>query len=445
MRQLRKTAIACACALLLPLSLRADMLADYETLFNDLFTNYRAAIEAGADSRIAKDYAEKMEKLCTLGDRIQTVVTRLNIEEIDLRSPTLKLRSVYMEQLENHGKTRAAGKMDNVSGRYFPSHLIKEVVQKLHKMGFTTDNGGSYERKLAKPDGFEEFETLVSQFSKNVKEASDDPANSEWRVLLERRLSRMSALSREIQNKILRELPDTAKEVNLPSEVNYLDRFYKDLVVEQEKQQSLKKAVKNGAKVETSRGSNIYNTDTGRSKKVTEIERLYKEINYTVKKIQDAIVNLKKLGFSLNGKISREAKDQSAGLKTPDDGAVEDKEIAKMSFDEINGALQKERERIYKSNLNMNDVSQVVVKYYVKTLTKKQNELFNELKTKYNYRWKDSGVATKMALSELNSKLYSMPPDGDKNSLGKILERVRKDMEGFDKELDKERYSKFDK
>jgi hypothetical protein len=312
-------------------------------------------------------------------------------------------------------------------------------------MGFTTDNGGSYERKLAKPDGFEEFETLVSQFSKNVKEASDDPANSEWRVLLERRLSRMSALSREIQNKILRELPDTAKEVNLPSEVNYLDRFYKDLVVEQEKQQSLKKAVKNGAKVETSRGSNIYNTDTGRSKKVTEIERLYKEINYTVKKIQDAIVNLKKLGFSLNGKISREAKDQSAGLKTPDDGAVEDKEIAKMSFDEINGALQKERERIYKSNLNMNDVSQVVVKYYVKTLTKKQNALFNELKTKYNYRWKDSGVATKMALSELNSKLYSMPPDGDKNSLGKILERVRKDMEGFDKELDKERYSKFDK
>ena len=145
-----------AIALITPSSAKANMLDDFEKLFNDVSTNYSAAIEAGPDSRLASDYGKKVSDLSEQADRIQNFISRLQIEDVNLRGDVSKLKEVFLQRLENHGKGQHKSMaMESASGRWFPTSMIKEDMKKLREMGFTTDNGGSYQKKLVKDDGFD--------------------------------------------------------------------------------------------------------------------------------------------------------------------------------------------------------------------------------------------------------------------------------------------------
>lgn len=439
---------ALAAVSLLPSAARADMLDDFVKLFDDVSTNYAAAIAAGPDSRIADDYGKKIDELSTSADRIQNFITRLKIEDVNLRGNVNKLKDVFHERLDNKG--RGQGKshsLEGTSGRWFPTSLIRQDINKLREMGFTTDNGGSYKKKLVKADGFDEFDNLVTQYAKAVREVSDDPTNSEWRLLFERRLARMKVLASEIQVKMARELPAEAKATNFVSEVNFLDKFYKDLVIENDKIQSAKKLGSNyngGSSGNTNTGKNknkVYDDTSGRTKTVTEIDRIMGEISYTLKHVQDGVVKLKTLGFTLEGKLTREAKEKDTSSAEPEVS----KDIAAMSVEELSGAIQRERDRIYKANVNMDGINPVVTKYYIKTLTKSQRTAYQDLVQKYQRRsW--GGDAAGMALKEIHGRLKNEGTVSEsKADLAKILENALKDKAQFEKDIEKERYSQLNR
>ena len=287
-----------------------------------------------------------------------------------------------------------------------------------------------------------------------MKEVSDDPTNGEWRQLFEKRLGKMKVLSSDIEAKILRELPDLVKDpnfCNFITEVNFFDRLYKDLVAENDKLQSAKKASNSYSNSGSSNNNNsanknkdkVWDDTTGKSKNVSEIERIMKDVTYSVGKVQKSIATLKGLGFSLEGKISREAKDKADGVTTGDTDVSKD--IASMSADELNGAIQKERDRIYKANVSMDGVSPAIVKYYAKTLTKSQKDLYQDLVRKYQNRSYQGEVANGMAIRELHGRLKSMDVSETKADLARILEGINKDKAQFEKDLEKERYSQLNK
>lgn len=455
MSSVRRLAALCVAvaSLLLPGSLKADYLDDFEKLFNDVSTNYGSAIDAGPDSRLATDYDKKLSDLSELADRIQNFIARLQIDEINLRADVSKLKEVFRQRLESKGKGQSKSMgMEGSSGRWFPTTKIKEDVKKLRDMGFTTDNGGSYQKKLAKQDGFDEFESLVSQYARSVKEISDDPVNGEWRLLFEKRLARMKVVASDIQVKLQRELPAKAKEYNFPSEVNFLDKFYKDMVVENDRIQSAKKAGNNyGGSSNSNNNSNnnsanknkVYDESSGRSKSVTNIERIMLDVKYTLSNIQKGVNDLKGLGFTLEGKLTREAKDKASGEASTEPEV--DKDIAAMSASELNGAIQKERDRIYSANVSMSGVSPIVVKYYTKTLTKSQRERYQELVRKYQNRSYAGDEANGMAIRELHGFLKNAEVSETKADLARILEGVRKEKDQFEKDMEKERYARLSK
>jgi len=449
-------AVASAFAFLQLSALAGNELDDYETLFADVVKNYQEAIEAGPDSRIAADFSKKMTRLCELAESIQRVVTRLQIDEVNIKGDTAKLQQIFQARLESKGKGEGKNmSMESTSGRWFPINMIKNNdIKNLRAMGFTTEGGGSYQKALQKKDGFEEFEDLVASYSRSVLEVHDNSSSNEWRLLFEKKLDRMKVLASNIQLKVMRDFPELSKDVNFTKEVNYLDEFYKDLVATYAKLHSEQQKEKNNSGSNSSSSSakksndqnkdTVYDETTGRKKKVTETDRIMKDITYTVKKVQEGIVKLKTLGFSLEGKATREAKDASASDSSKDLPA-EDKDIASMTEDELYGSLQRERDRIYKANVDMNGLSPVIQRYYMETLTKAQRNDLAEMIKKYMNRGYKDDQARSSAILELHGRLKSADVSASKAEMAGILKKVRSSKEQMQKDLEKERFDQLNK
>ncbi len=439
-------------AALLAFTSRGNDLDDYEALFADVTKNYQEAIEAGPDSRLAADYSVKLTKLCELAEKIQRVITRLQIEEINLKADTDKLNKVFRERLESRGKgdSRSSG-MEATSGRWLPTDMIKNKdIKPLRQMGFTTDGGGSYQKALQKKDGFDEFEDLLNFYDKSVLEVHDNPENNEWRQIFERKLARLKVLAANIQTKLLRELPDVAKDLNMVKEANYLDKFYDDLVAayakvhnEQQRDKNSSSSSSSASKKSDSNKDSVYDDTTGRKKKVTETNRIMMDVKYTVKRVRDGIVKLKGLGFSLEGKLTREAKESASAEEEP--VASDSKEFSAMTENELYGALQRERDRIYKANVSMSGLSPVVQKYYLETLSSAQKTELTELTKKYLNRGYKGDQAKSSAMLELHGLLKSTEVSVPKAEMAQILKKVRASKEQFEKDLEKERFDQLNK
>ncbi len=436
--------------LFFPFFLKGGEFEEYEDLLAEVKKNYRYAAKMDSNSRIAKEYQEKLRILEEKSLRLQSIIQRLGLgEDFNFTAYSRMVRSAYRERNTDDSKNSNRHKLERPVSYTFPILMMQRDIKELKRMNFSMENGGSYDSRLVPLRGLLEFERLLDYFMTSAKTSSKRSEDSIWRDYFEKRLARMKILASEIGTKLARTNPEIAREYAFPTETNAMISNYFKMAT------SLSSGKSSGSR----KGG--MEEDAKNEKEM--ISRLQDEILFSAKKLREGLLKLKEIGFELDplsgssgqqqGKSpaldpmstdedldEEELENEKTEADSGDSDGQNSKELEKLSDKELNEKLLEIRESIYRKNNVMAGIDKNVLRFYLRYLGKTSKKRYEAIRKKYSERGYDSATAQSSAFFELHGMLKSgMIRDSRKDML-RLLRNYEKEKSKIESELERNKF-----
>lgn len=364
----------------------ADDFEDFEESLATIAREYRRVVSVGRDTRIAKEYEEKIRNLQSLSIKIQKSIDTLGLgADFDFHTICKQMSAHYYADLTD-SKTVNTGN-GTMSFFMLMVRVLTYDIKELKKLEFSSADGGYYNPAFMEKLKLLEFDRTFRFCKTYITDLDNFSEYDEYKKLYEKRLNRMKYLAADISDKLRGDNPEFSKKYNLIKEAKIFFECYDVLVSRHMK--------------------NLSSSQLGRkSGRVSPVKNSPgEEFRYSCEKINSAINELYHSEYSTNPTEKAKAdKDAEAAA------ALESRTSSSKKFDndspaELARKLAEARERIYKSNNALVGIDSVVVSKYMTTLTDAQVKIFNDTVKKYTERGYAEDRAKSSALLEIHANL----------------------------------------
>ena len=405
-----------------------DEFEDYIQSCAIISKNYRSAVKA-RESRYGQEYEMYLNTMQRQAGIIQKCVRRLRLgQDFSFSQLTNDIWKIY-----NENKNARIGKNINVSAD--PSGVLNVLrfdVEELHRMEFTTEEGGSINPALERKRKLLEMRRLVRFFQRFRSRVVRSYQDISLRNIFEQRCKRMQALATELDSMIRRKHEGTQSlKNNLDREVRYLLSCHGTVMDNARRKHS---SSLSGRKSSSSsrRRSKKKGSSVNRLRKDETPQALEQNIRITLRNLHGFLARLETADFQSDQALNRSSGEESADSSGKDPAEVLRKKSAagdyeSMSEKELHELLLRMRVQILKGNSSIDGFDSTTERKYIQTLTREQNRIYRETLKKL----KDQGFETEIAVRNAVLKTQfeiriakELPP---KKEMERILERIRKE------------------
>lgn len=394
-----------------PICLPANDLDEFETILKQLQQNKDLMKDAESGGKIAKEFSSKLVRMEELAASIQRTITKLQLgSDFNFVGYSRQVKSAYREASKsNFIVTEQSRSMENRTSFNFAFHQLRQDINELQKMGFTTDNGGSYNRKLQQSKGLMEYQRLLNYFESRFQTASSRDERSPWKDLFDSKITRMKYLANELNRKLAKTNPQLLKKYNFASDTNAAVEIYNKLA---------------GKSSLGTKKSSLSADGDAKSK-----QRDINEAMFCLKRLKDGINELNTQEFELEDEPGSSDKKKKTPAEEPD----EDVKIEDYTNQQLTAKLLALRERVYQKNASMIGINSNVANTYLKTLTKQSQARYKHILKKYTDRDFKGDQAKSSALMELHGLFKAGKLQEPRDEMITVLKKMDK---GFDKMMD---------
>ena len=408
----------------------ADEFEDYIQSCAIISKNFRTAVKARG-SRYGQEYVMYLKTMLRQAEKIQQCIRHLQLgNDFDFSGLTREIEKIYYED-----KNARIGKNRSVS--VDPSGILDVLrfdVEELHRMEFTSEEGGSINPSLERKRKLLEMSRLIRFFQKFRFRVLRNNQDASLRNVFESRCRKMLPLAQELDLLIRRRHPGAASaaEYNLDREVRSLLICYEKMMDNARRQHSASSASRKKGSSHRTRSGRKKTSSVHRLRDSETPQALEQNTRIAIRNIHRTLAQLENANFLSDSPVKSAGGSLKNGSSPADPAEVLRSRNAAPDYEsrsakELHTMLLALRKQILKGNTSMDGFDSVTERKYVQTLSREQTRIYREALKKLKDQGFEPEIAVRNAVLKTQLEISiarELPP---KKELVRILERIRKE------------------